>query len=439
MNLTTMAIIMIIILLALIIWGKMPIQMVMMAVPFAFALICGYGLDNVIRIVQTQFRLTMDNIGYMLLFSLIYFQMLTETGMFEQIIQVILHVIGDKMSVVTAFVLTTAIALVVGLTTNIVAIYLIVFPIMIPLYKKFGINRIAAVILAQTASCVLAFLPWNYNLTLGCASTGCDLKELAAAAFPWSMCLVPVVVLQWVYFSVQHKKEHGTLNLEQKKEAEPVKEAETGNSNVRPQLFWMNAAVFIIVIMVLIMSSLPSWFVFCTAAFVTTIINYRKEYGLIWNKCAVPFLNILTMLLAVSAYIAVFNYIPESGKAMAEEVALWLVSVVPESMMRFSTVICLLLLVLIVRVVPYQILVAMYPMLISIGAAFGISAVSIIAPLTAYIGLGTGVSPMTASTYVSATLSEVDVEELGVWGVGIMFVSVLAAVVVAAGFGILPI
>lgn len=439
MSLTSMVITMIIVLLALIIWNRIPIPIVMMTVPFVFALICGYGMDNVIRIVETQFQTTMDTIGYMLLFSLIYFQMLTETGMFEQIIQVILQIIGDKMNVVTVFVLTTVIALIVGLTTNIVAIYLIVFPVTIPLYKKFGINRIAAVILVQTASCVLAFLPWNYNLTLGVASTGCDLNDLSAAALPWGMCLIPVVVLQWMYFAARHKKEHGTLGLGQRKETESVKEAENGDLNARPQLIWINAVIFVIVIMALTVSLLPSWFVFCAAAFITTIINYRKEYGAIWNKCAAPFLNILTMLLAVSAYIAVFNHVPENGKSMAEEVAFWLVSVVPGSMMRFSAVICLLVLVLLVRVVPYQILVAMYPMLVSIGATFGISAVSIVAPLSAYIGLGTGVSPMTASTYVSSALSEVDVRELGTRGVGIMFVSVLAAAAVAAGFGILPI
>lgn len=444
MNLALPAMMMIIILLALIIWSRIPTPVIMMSVPVGFALICGYGMSNTLDRIMAQFHSVMGNMGYMLLFSLIYFQMLTETGMFEQMIQAVLKVVGNKMNVVMVFILTTVIALAVGLTTNIVAVYLIVFPIVIPLYKKFNMDRIAAVILAQTASCVFAFLPWNYNLTLGVASTGCNLNELAAASFPWSMCLIPVVVLQWIYFSLRHRQEHGTLGAEMTSGTKMTLEVEISgdvpneNLNARPRLFWINAAVFIAVIAALTVFSFPAWFVFCAAAFATTIINYCKDYAPIWNKCAPAFLNILTMLLAVSAYIAVFTYGPEGGSSMAEALAAWLIGAVPGSMMRYTAVLFLLALVLLVRLAPYQISVAMYPMLVSIGAEFGISAVSIIAPLVTCIGLGTGVSPMTASTYVSATLAEVEMDELSRRGVGIMSVSLFGVVVVAALWGMLP-
>lgn len=456
MNLALPAMMMIVILLVLIIRSRIPAPVIMMSVPVGFALICGYGMSDTLDRIMAQFHSVMGNMGYMLLFSLIYFQMLTETGMFEQMVQAVLKAVGDKMNVVVVLVLTTVIALAVGLTTNIVAVYLIVFPIVIPLYKKFNMDRIAAVILAQTASCVFAFLPWNYNLTLGVAGTGCDLKELAAASFPWSMCLIPVIALQWIYFSLRHRKEHGTLRAEMTSEAGMTSEAEMTsgaelsseagvsgdvpeeNLNARPQLFWINTAVFMAVIAALTVFSLPAWFVFCMAAFATTIINYCKDYAPIWNKCAPAFLNILTMLLAVSAYIAVFTYAPEGGSSMAEALAAWLIGVVPGSMMRYAAVLFLLALVLLVRLAPYQISAAMYPMLVSIGAEFGIPAVAIVAPLITCIGLGTGVSPMTASTYVSAELAEVEMDELGRRGVGIMCVSLFGVVIVAALWGILP-
>lgn len=107
-------------------------------------------------------------------------------------------------------------------------------------------------------------------------------------------------------------------------------------------------------------------------------------------------------------------------------------------MMRYAAVLFLLALVLLVRLAPYQISAAMYPMLVSIGAEFGIPAVAIVAPLITCIGLGTGVSPMTASTYVSAELAEVEMDELGRRGVGIMCVSLFGVVIVAALWGILP-
>jgi len=437
-SVTVLAIIMILVLLAVIIWNKIPTPIVMLSIPFIFALLCGYGVKNTAAAILNQFNGTMATIGYMLLFSLIYFQMLTETGMFDTIIQAIMKVVGGKMNAFVVLVLTTVIALLVGLTTNIVAIYLIVFPVMIPLYKRFGIDRLAAVILAQTASCVFAFLPWNYTLTLGVASTGCDLNELSAAIIPWSLCLIPVVVLQWLYFTVQHRKKNGSLGLKAEDDVEQIREVKE-NPNARPQLFWVNIFVFAAVIVSLTVFALPSWLVFCGAAFITTVVNYRRDYGPIWNKAAAPFLNILTMLLAVSAYIAVFNYAPEGGSSMVASLAAWMISIVPGSMIRFTTVIFMVLLVGIVRIVPYQIVVAMYPMLVSIGANFGISAVMIVAPLVAFIGLGTGVSPMTSSTYVSTALAEVDINDLGKRGVVIMTASAIVATLLGTVFGVLPV
>ena len=108
-------------------------------------------------------------------------------------------------------------------------------------------------------------------------------------------------------------------------------------------------------------------------------------------------------------------------------------------MIRFTTVIFMVLLVGIVRIVPYQIVVAMYPMLVSIGANFGISAVMFVAPLVAFIGLGTGVSPMTSSTYVSTALAEVDINDLGKRGVVIMTASAIVATLLGTVFGVLPV
>ena len=429
---------MIVVLLAATIWNKIATPIVMMCIPIVFALIAGYGLTDIASMVATQFNGTMSSVGYMILFSLIYFQMLTETGMFDTIIGKILKLVGKRMNVVIIMMLTTLIALIVGLTTNVVAVYLITFPIVLPLFKRFKMDHVAMIILAQTALCVFSFLPWNYNLALGVAATGCDLNELANAALPWSMCLIPVIILQWVYFALVHKKKNGSLALPA--DALEIERAEAKeNPLARPKMFWVNLLIFVAVILCLTLTKLPSWFIFAIAAFITTIVNYNKNWGEVWGKAANPILNILTMLLAVSAYIAVFNYTPEGGVSMSTTLAEWLVSVVPGGAIQFTTVIFIAILVLLVRVVPYQLAVAMYPMLVGIGATFGIPAAVVIAPLATYIGMGTGVSPMTAATYVSTALAEVDIKELGKRGLVIMEVSVLFAMILAGVLGFWPV
>ena len=150
-------------------------------------------------------------------------------------------------------------------------------------------------------------------------------------------------------------------------------------------------------------------------------------------------LNILLMLLAVSAYIAVFSYAPEGGTSLLNALSTWLVGSVPEFLLRYSGVIFIILAVIIVRLVPYQMYMAMFPMIASVGLAFDISAVAMIAPLAVVMGMGSAVSPMTATTYVSTAVAEVDIMELGKRGVIYMEVGVIVALIFGTVFGLLPV
>ena len=438
MDPVVLAILLVVVLFAALLWNKIPTPITMMVIPVIFALIAGYDIFDTATAVANQFNSLMTSVGYMILFSLIYFQVVTECGMFDIIIDKLLSIVGDKINVLVILILTSVISLIVSLTTNITAAYLVTVPIVITLYKRFNVDRIAMIVLIGTSLVIFSFLPWSFGLAMGSQMIGAEINDLSSAAMPWAMCFIPVMILQWVYFTFMHKKKHGTLGLPQDA-SDAEAHAKKENEMARPKLFWFNLALFIAVVLCLTLSGLPAWFVFAAAAFLGTIVNYLKDSGKVWNKAAAPILNILLMLLAVSAYIAVFSYAPEGGTSLLNALSTWLVGVVPGFLLRYIGVIFVAIAVFIVRLVPYQMYMAMFPMIASVGLAFDIPAVAMIAPLAVVMGMGTAVSPMTATTYVSTAVAEVDIMELGKRGVVYMEVSVLIGMVIAAVFGLMPV
>ena len=431
--LNIMAILMMAVVIILILTKKIPMNFTLFLVPVAAALILGYGPVEIGTMVAEQFNTTMKASGYMLIFGLLYFSMLTETGMFDRIVGGLTKLIGSKMNVVVIIMMTTVIAAVGMLTANISTCYLITFPIMLPLYKKYRFSRVHAFILTQTAMAAMCFIPWGIGIALSAMMAGCDTVELASASIPWALCFIPVIIAQWLYFAWLHKKEYGTLGLPDAPEIRgEEKEAQKENKNSREGLFWVNLVFFAAVIIALAVFKIPAYFVFIIASCITALINYPKDFEKMWSKTGVMIFNIILMLLAISVYIAVF-----SQTGMVESFAELIVGIFPGGTAKYAFIVLLAVSVPVIRFVPYQLYNAMYPLLIFIGAQFGYTPIEIIAPYVCNLALATGVTPVNTSIYVAGPLLETEVDDIVKKGVPIMTVTNILVMVLAAVFGVL--
>lgn len=137
----------------------------------------------------------MASAGWMLLFGLIYFTMLTETGMFETIVNGVVRLVGNNMNIIIVMIMTTVIGALGYLTASMSTAYLICFPIMIPLFRKFNMKREYAFIICQTAMAAMCFLPWGIGVVNSSIMAGCDPTQLASAFIPWGLCFIPVIIL----------------------------------------------------------------------------------------------------------------------------------------------------------------------------------------------------------------------------------------------------
>lgn len=182
-----MAFILILIVVATVITKKLPFNFVLFIAPVLCALILGHSIEETSTFIVEQLASMMKSAGFMLLFAFLYFQMLTEAGVFDTIVSAITTKLGNKMNVIVIMVLTTLIGGFSILTGNFTPAYLITFPLMVPLYKKFDFDREAAFIIAQTAMSAMCFIPWGIGMAYTASSAGLDANKLAAASMPWGI------------------------------------------------------------------------------------------------------------------------------------------------------------------------------------------------------------------------------------------------------------
>lgn len=135
-----MAFILILIVVATVITKKLPFNFVLFIAPVLCALILGHSIEETSTFIVEQLASMMKSAGFMLLFAFLYFQMLTEAGVFDTIVSAITTKLGNKMNVIVIMVLTTLIGGFSILTGNFTPAYLITFPLMVPLYKKFDFD-----------------------------------------------------------------------------------------------------------------------------------------------------------------------------------------------------------------------------------------------------------------------------------------------------------
>lgn len=425
-----MALLLIVIVVATVITKKVPFNFVLLIVPIVCSLFLGYSIKETSTFVVDQLASMMQSAGFMLLFAFLYFQMLTEAGVFDTIVTAVTTKLGNKMNVVVIMILTTLIGGFSILTGNFTPAYLITFPILVPLYKKFDFDREAAFIIAQTAMSALCFIPWGIGMAYTASSAGLDANKLAAAAVPWGLCFIPAIILQWIYFGWKHKKRVGTFQAvtEVKTSAEKKEE----NPNLRPQLFWINLLLFIVCLVALGVFGIDPYFVFIVATVVTAMLNYPKNFSEIFAKVGPMYLNILVMLIAINVYQAVFN-----NTGMVGAISDALMQFCPEFLLRYIHIILLLLCVVIIYVIPFQIFNALYPIFISIGAGFGIPAVTVIAPFICNLSLATSSTPTNSSTYTGCALTETEVQHFCKKAVPIQTVTNAVVVLTAVIFGVL--
>ena len=180
---------MIILIVVLLLKGKMSPIVVLAVVPTVAALLLGFGPQEIGGFIKDGIGTTTSN-GILFIFSVIYFGVMSDTGMFDVIVNFLVKLAGNNVIAVT--VATAIIATIAHLDGTTATTVLITIPALYPVYKSMKID--GRILLCLTGACmgVMNLLPWGGPVARAATVLQMDANEL------WHI-LIPIQIVGLVF------------------------------------------------------------------------------------------------------------------------------------------------------------------------------------------------------------------------------------------------
>jgi citrate-Mg2+:H+ or citrate-Ca2+:H+ symporter, CitMHS family len=240
----------------------------LVAVPVVAALIGGFGTKTagfMVHGIQS-----VAPVAGMFLFAILYFGIMTDTGMLDPIIDAILRVVGSNP--VRIVMGTSLLGLLVHLDGSGAVTFLITIPVMLPLYERLGLDkRVLACAVSMAAG--VNFLPWTGPLIRASASLHIPVMEIFRPLIP-----VQIVGIAFVFVCAWWlgKRESKRLGLDVRMQGEVFQRKLNAEEQSlrRPGRFWINLILTLVLVAGMIGLRLDPVVVFMTGVVLALWINY---------------------------------------------------------------------------------------------------------------------------------------------------------------------
>ncbi len=419
-----------------------------------------YSFDDVATMIKSGFSSTGPTAA-LFVFSVLYFGIMTDAGMFDVIIGKLMKLVGDN--VVGVCIVTAIIALVGHLDGGGASTFCIVIPAMLPVFKRMHMRPTTLLRIAVLAMGVLNLMPWAGPTMRAASVLGMEAGALWKTILPIQIFGIVLALAHAVLSGFLEKRRgaglHGKL-AEQEGEVD-LKEAlheEKENDLARPKLFIVNILLTLAIIAMLIWDEFPSYVPFMIGCALALFINYgfsAKMHKKIINLHAGPALMMCSTLMGAAILMGVLTTsIGADGKAISAKVMELPPDAIPSVVRCLANIISSILpkalgqhLPLIIGVLSVPLALAfdtdsyfygMLPVMIGIGQAFGVNALPIAVAMVVCRNCATFISPMVPATLLGTGLAEVEIKDhikasfLYVWVFSIL------CMIFAAIFGIMP-
>ncbi len=425
----------------------------------ALILIAGgyYTIDEVGKLIKGGFGST-GSTAALFVFSVLFFGIMTDAGMFDVIINKLMKYVGDNVIGVT--VMTAIIALIGHLDGGGASTFLIVVPAMLPVYQKMHMRPSTLLRVAVLAMGVLNLMPWAGPTMRAASVLGIEAGQLWGRLIPVQIFGIVLCLAHAVLAGVQEKKRgaglHGKLAQEAGTAGAAVEEQQKeANEFARPKLFAFNICLTIAVIAMLVWDKFPSYFPFMLGVAAALLVNYTpiKLQKKMINRHAGPALMMCSTLMgaAVLMGILVYGFNANGAAAIAKPgVEMAKTSVVTNMAQIISMVMPAALgqhlpLVIGVLSVPLALcfdtdsyFYGMLPVMIAIGASFGVEAYPIAIAMVVCRNCATFISPMVPATLLGIGLADVDIKDHIKCSFGYVWGFSIICMIFAAIIGLMP-
>jgi citrate-Mg2+:H+ or citrate-Ca2+:H+ symporter, CitMHS family len=153
----------------------------LIAIPVASALLTGFGVKTAAFMLHGVQGVA--GVAGMFIFAILFFGIMTDAGMLDPIIDLILRTVGSNPTKIVMG--TSLLALLVHLDGSGAVTFLVTIPVMLPLYERLGMDpRVLAC--AASLSAGVNFLPW----------TGPMIRASASLHIPVTTIFNPIIPVQ---------------------------------------------------------------------------------------------------------------------------------------------------------------------------------------------------------------------------------------------------
>lgn len=405
-----------------------------------------YSFGNVAALIKSGFGSTGPTAA-LFVFSVLYFGIMTDAGMFDVIIGKLMKLVGGNVIGVT--VMTCIIALIGHLDGGGASTFCIVVPAMLPIYKKMHMKPTSLLQVAVLAMGVLNLMPWAGPTMRAASVLGMEAGELWGTLIPIQIFGVILALVHAVIVGILEKKRGAGLDgkLAQIEGEVVLDEAEAAAASelARPKLFLFNIILTVAVIALLIWDEFPSYVPFMLGVAIAILVNYpgAKMQKKIINAHAGPALMMCSTLMGAAVLMGVLVKSVTVGDTEISSVVTCMADLIKMILPAFlgrhlPLVIGILSVPLALAFDTDSYFYGMLPVMIGIGQGFGIDPVSIGVAMVVCRNCATFISPMVPATLLGVGLADVDIKDhiknsfLWVWGFS--FLCMVFAILV----GIMP-
>ena len=399
--LTLLAFAMVATFMLLIMTRRLSALIALILVPIAFALLGGFAaglgpmmLDGIRTLAPT---------GVMLMFAILYFAIMIDSGLFDPAVRRILRLVkGDPLKVSMG---TAALAMIVSLDGDGSTTYMICVAAVLPLYQRLGMSPLLMACLIMLSSGVLNMTPWGGPTARAASALHVDPADIFVPMIPAMVAgLATVFAIAWAY-GKRERTRLGQLHLP----GEHLDAAEVSVSQYpearRPKLLWFNGALTLVLMGTLIAGLLPMPVLFMIAFSIAMIVNYpcileqKKRIG----AHAENVLAVVSLIFAAGVFTGIL-----SGTGMVEAMSKSLLAVIPPALGPYlATITALVSLPFTFFMSNDAFYYGVLPVLTQAAAQYGITPVEM--ARASIVGQPVHLlSPLVPSTYLLVGLAKVD-------------------------------
>ncbi|QXI26618.1 CitMHS family transporter [Pseudomonas vanderleydeniana] len=365
-------------------------------VPVAFASLSGFApqlgpmmFDGVKMLAPT---------GIMLTFAILYFCMMTDAGLFNPLIKLILKCVkGDPLKIVIG---TAILGICVGLDGDGATTYIITTAALLPLYRRTGMSlQVLATVLLLTNG-VMNILPWAGPFSRAASAMHVDITELFLEMLPLMIAGAGWVIFAAFYLGSRERRRLGVVQLDHDETMSHFTEF-----RLTDWRFLFNAALTLALISLMMLNVMPLAILFMLAFGLGVLVNFPdvKAQKAVIGKYADNVMAVTLLIFAAGIFVGIM-----SGTGMIKAISESLIHVIPESAGHFMSVITAFLSMPFTYVLTND---AFYfgilPILAETASHYGIGAREM--AIASLIGQPVHLlSPLVASTYLLCGLLDLD-------------------------------